>query len=62
MAKCPAEAFHDLREKLEATATNESLHPLDRIDAYLELAQILHRDPNQAWRHVRNARDLISKQ
>lgn len=46
-------------KRLNAIGEDERMHILDRVDAYLELAQLIQRDVQQAWTAVRKARDLI---
>jgi len=59
--KTKLEAFTDTRDELMAVAENERNHLLDRVDAYLELAQLFANDRNKNAYYIREARDLIAK-
>lgn len=48
--------------ELEAIGQNERLHLLDRIDAYLKIAQLTYLDRQRSYKAVRAARDLIRKE
>lgn len=52
-------AFLEFRDRLLSVSEDTCMHILDRIDAYLELAQLFQRDVQQSAIYVRMARDLI---
>lgn len=49
----------DMIAELNAVGSNERIHILARIDAYLEIVELAHRDPHVWMKAVHNARDLI---
>lgn len=53
------EMFNYTQSKILEVAENTHNHILDRIDAYLELAQLVEKDCQQRAVYVQNARDLI---
>ncbi len=53
--------FKETQRILLVTAVTERNHLLDRIDAYLELAQLHEKDSYRRAEFVRRARDLIAK-
>jgi hypothetical protein len=55
------ERFKETQRILLVTAVTERNHLLDRIDAYLELAQLHEKDAQRRAEFVRRARDLIAK-
>ena len=61
MSKTNLEKHNDRLEGLLAVAENKRNHILDRIDAYLELAQFHEKDNYKRAICVRSARDLIAK-
>ena len=61
MSKTNLEKHNDRLEGLLAVAENKRNHILDRIDAYLELAQFHDRSAQQRGNAIHKARDLIAK-
>lgn len=55
------ERYLDTIAELNAVGSDERLHILDRIDAYLELALLTYKDPHKWMSAVHNARDLIKQ-
>jgi hypothetical protein len=53
--------FIKVRDELLATANDLHSHILDRIDAYLELAQLFEKDDHQRAVFIRKARELIAQ-
>jgi len=55
------EQFLKRKEEIESVIDDTSNHMLDRVDACLELAQLLEKDSYQRARWVQVARDLLRK-
>ena len=55
------ERFKETQRILLVNALSDRNHILDRVDAYLELAQLHEKDNHKRATYVRAARDLIAK-
>jgi len=53
------EAFLNRKSSLEATIDDEWRNPIERVDACLELAQLLEKDLYQRAKFVQLARDFL---